>query len=62
MAEVTVKQFAEVVGITVDRLLEQLKEAGVSVSGADATISDVEKTELLNSRQPLRKVAPRRLP
>ena len=47
MAEVTVKQFAEVVGITVDRLLEQLKEAGVSVSGADATISDVEKTELL---------------
>ncbi len=47
MAEVTVKQFAEVVGISVDRLLEQLKEAGVSVSGADATISDVEKTELL---------------
>ena len=47
MAEVTVKQFAEVVGISVDRLLEQLKEAGVSVSDADATISDVEKTELL---------------
>ncbi len=47
MAEVTVKQFAEVVGISVDRLLEQLKEAGVSVSDANATISDVEKTELL---------------
>ena len=47
MAEVTVKQFAEVVGIAVDRLLEQLKEAGVSVSNADATISDEEKMELL---------------
>ena len=47
MAEVTVRQFAEVVGISVDRLLEQLNEAGVSVSGADATISDEEKMELL---------------
>jgi translation initiation factor IF-2 len=47
MAEVTVKQFADVVGISVDRLLEQLKEAGVSVSNADATISDEEKMELL---------------
>ena len=47
MAEVTVKQFAEVVGISVDRLLEQLKEAGVSVSGADASISDDEKMTLL---------------
>jgi translation initiation factor IF-2 len=47
MAEVTVRQFAEVVGISVDRLLDQLKEAGVSVSSADATISDEEKMELL---------------
>ena len=47
MPEVTVKQFAEVVGISVDRLLEQLKEAGVPVSSADATISDEEKMELL---------------
>ena len=47
MAEVTVRQFAEVVGISVDRLLDQLKEAGVSVSDADATISDQEKMELL---------------
>ncbi|MDX1823489.1 MAG: translation initiation factor IF-2 [Thiohalomonadales bacterium] len=47
MAEVTVRQFAEVVGISVDRLLDQLKEAGVSVTGADATISDEEKMELL---------------
>ncbi|MBI1423076.1 MAG: translation initiation factor IF-2 [Gammaproteobacteria bacterium] len=47
MAEVTVKQFAEVVGISIDRLLEQLREAGVEVNNADATISDDEKMELL---------------
>ncbi|MDH5180975.1 MAG: translation initiation factor IF-2 [Gammaproteobacteria bacterium] len=47
MAEVTVRQFAEVVGISIERLLEQLKEAGVSVDDADATISETEKEELL---------------
>ena len=47
MAEVTVKQFAEVVGISIDRLMEQLKEAGVSVASPDATITDDEKMELL---------------
>jgi len=47
MADVTVKQFAEVVGISIDRLLEQLKEAGVNISDADADISDEEKMELL---------------
>jgi len=47
MAEVTVKQFAEVVGISIDRLLEQLREAGVDVTDADAKISDDEKMELL---------------
>jgi len=47
MAEVTVKQFAEVVGISIDRLLEQLREAGVEVNNPDATISDDEKMELL---------------
>ena len=35
MAEVTVKQFAEVVGISIDRLLEQLREAGVEINDAD---------------------------
>jgi len=47
MSEVTVKQFADVVGIPVDRLLTQLDGAGIAVSGADATISDDEKMELL---------------
>ena len=48
MADVTVTQFAEVVGISVERLLTQLKEAGVSVSDADASISDSEKMKLLD--------------
>ena len=47
MAEVTVRQFAEVVGISIDRLLDQLKEAGVEINDADATISETEKMELL---------------
>ena len=47
MAEVSVKDFAGVVGISVDRLLEQLKEAGVPAKTADGTISDNEKTTLL---------------
>ena len=32
MADVTVKQFAEVVGVPPDRLLSQLGEAGLSIS------------------------------
>ncbi|WP_297527882.1 translation initiation factor IF-2 [Thiohalobacter sp.] len=47
MAEVTVKQFAEVVGIPVDKLISQLGDAGISVGGADDTITDDEKMELL---------------
>ena len=35
MAEVTVKQFADTVGIPVDRLLTQLDAAGVKVADAD---------------------------
>ncbi len=47
MSEVTVKQLAEAVGTPVDRLLEQLGEAGISVSNADAKISDEDKVRLL---------------
>ncbi len=47
MSDVTVKQFAEVVGIPVDRLLTQLGEAGLTVGDANATISDDEKMQLL---------------
>jgi translation initiation factor IF-2 len=47
MAEVTVKQLADVVGIPVDRLILQLGEAGLAVKGEDQTISDKDKMELL---------------
>lgn len=47
MADVTVKQFADVVGLPVDRLISQLGEAGVGISSADAIINDQEKMQLL---------------
>ena len=46
MADVTVKQLAEVVGIPVDRLISQLSEAGLPITDADQTISDKDKMEL----------------
>jgi translation initiation factor IF-2 len=47
MAEVTVSQFAEVLKVPVDKLITQLDEAGIKVSGADDIISDEAKMELL---------------
>ena len=47
MAEVTISQFAEVLKVPVDRLLVQLDQAGIKVSGPDARISDDAKLELL---------------
>jgi len=47
MADVTVKQFATVVGIPVDRLLEQFAEAGIPVGGAEVTITEKQKMDLL---------------
>jgi translation initiation factor IF-2 len=47
MADVTVRQLADVVGIPVDRLISQLGAAGVPITDADQTISDKEKMELL---------------
>src|SRR5210317_1015734 len=47
MAEVTVEQFAEVLKVPVEKLLTQLDEAGIKVSGSDGKISDEAKLELL---------------
>jgi translation initiation factor IF-2 len=47
MAEVTVTQLAETVGTPVERLLEQLKEAGVDKSTGDDKVSDEDKMKLL---------------
>jgi len=48
MSEVTVKQFADAVGIPLDRLLTQLEDAGLAEKDADETISDDEKKQLLS--------------
>lgn len=47
MAEVTIKQLAELVRTTPERLLDQLKEAGVNVTSDDQTITDDQKRKLL---------------
>jgi len=47
MSEVTVSEFADVLKVPVDRLLLQLDEAGIKVSGADDVISEDAKLELL---------------
>ena len=48
MAEVTVAQFAEVLKVPVDKLISQLDEAGIKVSGQDDMISEDAKLELLS--------------
>ena len=47
MADVTVAQFADVLKVPVDRLLVQLEQAGITVTGENAVISDEAKLELL---------------
>jgi translation initiation factor IF-2 len=47
MADVSIKQLATLVNTTPERLLEQLKEAGVAVTDVEQTISDEEKRRLL---------------
>ena len=48
MAGVTVKQLAEQVGTPIERLLEQLAEAGLSMSSENDEVSDDEKMQLLS--------------
>jgi translation initiation factor IF-2 len=48
MAEVTVKELADVVGTSVDRLLSQMKEAGLPQTQAEQNVTDDEKQRLLS--------------
>lgn len=48
MSEKTVRQLAEVVGIPLERLLEQLKEAGLSAHAPDDVINEDDKVKLLS--------------
>ncbi len=47
MSDVTVKQFSEVLGISVDNLMKQLADAGMGISDPDYKISESEKMQLL---------------
>ncbi len=47
MAEVTVSQLAKTVGASVDRLLSQMKEAGLDHQSGDQSVSDEDKQKLL---------------
>ena len=47
MAQVTVSELAKTVGASVDRLLMQMKEAGLPHASEDASVSDEEKQTLL---------------
>jgi len=48
MSDVTVKQFAEVVGVPADKLLTQLSEAGLDLKGESELITDEQKMQLLD--------------
>ena len=47
MAQVTVQQLAETVGASVERLLAQMKDAGLPHTGAQESVSDEDKQMLL---------------
>lgn len=51
MSEVTVKQLAKVVGTPVDRLLQQLAEAGLKKNSVEDSVSNDEKMKLLEFLQ-----------
>ena len=47
MSDVTVRQLAQVLGMTVDKLLAQLSEAGMKFNGPDQVVTSTEKVKLL---------------
>ncbi|MEM7078926.1 MAG: translation initiation factor IF-2 [Pseudomonadota bacterium] len=49
MAEVTVKQLAETVGASVERLLKQMQDAGLPHKSADEIVTEEQKRTLLDS-------------
>ena len=47
MSEITVKKLSEIVGAPVETLLQQMQDAGIHVNGADDSITDRQKLDLL---------------
>ncbi|MGH8547939.1 MAG: translation initiation factor IF-2 [Methylococcales bacterium] len=48
MANVTVRQLANTLNISLDKLVAQLENAGLDISGADDVLDDIEKRKLLS--------------
>jgi len=69
MSEVTVRTLAKLVGTPVEKLLEQLAEAGMSFSGPDQVVTPTEKMKLLGflrrthgkAEEPAADAAPRQI-
>ncbi len=59
MSDIIVKQLAELIGAPVESLLQQLNDAGISVSGADDSITDAQKLKLLEFIRTGQQAAPR---
>ena len=49
MAETTVKQLAEAVGTPVDRLLQQMKDAGLPQAAETDVVAEAQKESLLHT-------------
>ena len=47
MSDITVEKLAKIVGTPVDKLLDQMKDAGVSLTGPEDVVSDEQKQLLL---------------
>jgi translation initiation factor IF-2 len=47
MSQVTVSQLAEVLGISVEKLIDQMQKADIDLSSAEATVSNDDKKRLL---------------
>ncbi len=59
MSQTTVKQLATQIGISVEMLLVRLQQAGVTVSGKDAELSEQDRWQLLRYlRNPQRTITP----
>jgi len=47
MSKVTVSQLAEVLGVSVDKLITQMDKAGITVASGDEAVSNDDKKKLL---------------
>ena len=61
MADFTVKTLAASIGISVEQMLQQLKDADIAIHSADQVITAQQKTKLLAHLQEKDKAAPKKI-